>query len=219
MESRFHADLEQLKMIILHMASLTENALGKSVKALVDRNDTLVDEVLKGDHEINLLEVDVDRLCLRLLALDQPMARDLRFIVGSMRISVDLERIADQAVNIAQRARFLNARPPLPENHSIEELADTASDMLKLVISSFINRNADLAIDVCKMDDIADGLNYQILKEMMAYMSTEAPAVERSVQTIIAARCLERAADQATNIAESVIFMIKGVNIKHHCQQ
>jgi phosphate transport system protein len=219
MESRFHTDLEQLKMIILHMATLTEKALEKSVKALVERNDTLVDDVLKGDHEINLLEVDVDRLCLRLLALDQPMARDLRFIVGSMRISVDLERIADQAVNIAQRARFLNARPPLPQNHSVEELADTASDMLKSVISSFINQNAELAIDVCKMDDVADGLNYQILKEMMAYMSTEAPAVERSVQTIIAARCLERAADQATNIAESVIFMIKGVNIKHHCQQ
>jgi phosphate transport system protein len=219
MESRFHADLEQLKMIILHMATLTEKALEKSVKALVERDDDLVDDVLKGDNEINLLEVDVDRLSLRLLALDQPMARDLRFIVGSMRIAVDLERIADQAVNIAQRARFLNARPPLPPNHAIEELADTASDMLKSVISSFINQNADLAIDVCKMDDVADGLNYQILKEMMAYMSTEAPAVERSVQTIIAARCLERAADQATNIAESVIFMIKGVNIKHHCQQ
>ena len=219
MESRFHTDLEQLKMIILHMATLTEKALEKSVKALVERNDNLVEKVIKGDSEINLLEVDVDRLCLRLLALDQPMARDLRFIVGSMRISVDLERIADQAVNIAQKAKFLNARPPLPQNHSIEELADTASDMLKSVISSFINQNADLAIDVCKMDDVADGLNYQILKEMMAYMSTEAPAVERSVQTIIAARCLERAADQSTNIAESVIFMIKGVNIKHHCQQ
>jgi phosphate transport system protein len=218
MESRFHSDLEQLKMIILHMATLTEKALEKAVKALVERND-VADEVLKGDHEINLLEVDVDRHSLRLLALDQPMARDLRFIVGSMRIAVDLERIADQAVNIAQRAKFLNSRPPLPPNHAIEELAETASDMLKSVISSFINQNAELAIDVCKMDDVADGLNYRILKEMMAYMATEAPAVERSVQTIIAARCLERAADQATNIAESVIFMIKGVNIKHHCQQ
>jgi phosphate transport system protein len=219
MESRFHSDLEQLKMIILHMASLTEKALEKAVTALVERNNTLVAEVLKGDSEINLLEVDVDRHSLRLLALDQPMARDLRFIIGSMRISVDLERIADQAVNIARRAKFLNSRPPLPPNHAIEELADTAGDMLKSVISSFVNQNAELAFDVCKMDDIADGLNYKILKEMMAYMATEAPAVERSVQTIIAARCLERAADQATNIAESVIFMVKGVNIKHHCQQ
>jgi phosphate transport system protein len=147
------------------------------------------------------------------------MARDLRFIIGSMRIAVDLERIADQAVNIAQRAQFLNNRPPLPPNHAIEELADTAIDMIRSVISSFVNQNADLATDVCKMDDVADELNYRILKEYLAYMTTESPAVERSVQTIIAARCLERAADQATNIAESVIFIVKGVNIKHHCQQ
>ncbi|MFZ2447999.1 MAG: phosphate signaling complex protein PhoU [Syntrophobacteraceae bacterium] len=219
MESRFHSDLEQLKMTILHMATLTEKALEKSVKALVERNDELAEEVLKGDHEINLLEVDVDRHSLRLLALDQPMARDLRFIIGSMRIAVDLERIADQAVNIAQRAMFLTSRPPLPPNHAIEELSETSIDMLRSVISSFVNQNAELAMDVCRMDDVADDLNYKILKEMMAYMATEAPAVERSVQTIIAARCLERAADQATNIAESVIFIVRGVNIKHHCQQ
>ncbi len=219
MESRFHSDLEQLKMIIIQMATLTEKALEKAVKALVTRNDELVKQVVAGDQEINLLEVEVDRLCLRLLALDQPMARDLRFIIGSMRISVDLERIADQAVNIAQRARFLINRPPLRPNKEIQELADTAVDMLRSVISSFVNENAELAMDVCKMDDIADDLNYRILKDMLAYMSTEAPAVERSVQTIIAARCLERAADQTTNIAESVIFIVKGVNIKHHCQQ
>ncbi len=218
-ESRFHSDLEQLKMIILRMATLTEQALDKSVKALVERNDELAEEVLKGDQEINLLEVEVDRHSLRLLALDQPMARDLRFIIGSMRIAVDLERIADQAVNIAQRAIFLNSRPPLPSNEAIEELAETAIDMLRMVIGSFVNQNADLAMDVCKMDDAADDLNYRILKEMMAFMTTEAPAVERAVSTIIAARCLERTADQATNIAESVIFIVRGVNIKHHCQQ
>jgi phosphate transport system protein len=219
MESRFHSELEQLKMIILQMATLSEKAIEKSVRALVERNNDLVAEVVAGDREINLLEVEVDRSCLRLLALDQPMARDLRFIIGSMRIAVDLERIADQAVNIAQRARFLNSRAPLPPNHAIEELADTAIDMVRSVISSFVNQNADLATDVCKMDDVADELNYSILKDMMAYMTTEAPAVERSVQTILVARCLERAADQATNIAESVIFIVKGVNIKHHCQE
>jgi len=218
-ESRFHSDLEQLKMIILRMATLTEQALDKSVKALVERNDELAEEVLKGDQEINLLEVEVDRHSLRLLALDQPMARDLRFIIGSMRIAVDLERIADQAVNIAQRAIFLSSRPPLPSNEAIEELAETAIDMLRMVIGSFVNQNADLAMDVCKMDDAADDLNYRILKEMMAFMTTETPAVERAVSTIIAARCLERTADQATNIAESVIFIVRGVNIKHHCQQ
>ena len=102
MESRFHSELEQLKMTILQMATLTEAALEKSIKALVERNDDLAENVVKGDQEINLLEVEVDRHSLRLLALDQPMAKDLRFIIGSMRIAVDLERIGDQAVNIAQ---------------------------------------------------------------------------------------------------------------------
>ncbi|MGO8943043.1 MAG: phosphate signaling complex protein PhoU [Syntrophobacteraceae bacterium] len=218
MENRFHSDLEQLKMTILQMATLAEKALEKSLKALLERDDGLAKEVLDGDREIDLLEVEVDRHSLRLLALDQPMARDLRFIIGNLRIAVELERIGDQAVNIAQRALALNSRPPLPRNLAMEELGDTALDMLRTVISSFVNQDPDLATDVCKMDDIADDLNYRILRNALDYMANEAPAVQRSVETIIAARCLERAADQTTNIAESVIFMVKGVNIKHHCQ-
>ena len=218
MENRFHSDLEQLKMTILQMATLAEKALEDAIKALVERDDDLAKTVLDGDREINMLEVEVDRHALRLLALDQPMARDLRFIIGALRIAVELERIGDQAVNIAQRALALNRCPPLPGNLSIEELGYTALDMLRTVISSFVNQNADIATDVCKMDDLADSLNYRILKDALDYMTNEAPAVQRAVETIIAARCLERAADQATNIAESVIFMVKGVNIKHHCQ-
>jgi phosphate transport system protein len=219
MESKFHADLEKLKMTILQMATLAEEALEKSLKALVERDNNMAEAVFSGDKEIDLLEVEVDHHSLRLLALDQPMARDLRFIIGCMRIAVDLERIGDQAVNIAQRAQFLNSRPALPTNHAIEELAATALDMLRSVISSFVNQNTDLAMDVCKMDDVADELNYRILKDLLDYMATETPAVERAVQTIIVARCLERSADQTTNIAESVIFIVKGVNIKHRCQQ
>lgn len=219
MESRFHQEMEQLKLTILQMATLTEAAMEKAVKAFLERDPELAQEVIDGDREINLLEVEVDRYSLRLLALDQPMARDLRFIVGSMRIAVDLKRIGDQATNIAQRAIFLTKRPPLPPNPAMDELAQTALDMLKMVVSAFVKRNADLAVDVCRMDDTADELNYAILKQLLAYMITESPAIERSVQTIIVARCFERAADQATNIAESVIFMIKGVNIKHHCHQ
>jgi phosphate transport system protein len=219
MENKFHADLEKLKMTILQMATLAEEALEKSLRALVERDNSMAEAVFSGDKEIDLLEVEVDHHSLRLLALDQPMARDLRFIIGCMRIAVDLERIGDQAVNIAQRAQFLNSRPPLPTNHAIEELAATALDMLRSVISSFVNQNTDLAMDVCKMDDVADELNYRVLKDLLDYMATETPAVERAVQTIIVARCLERSADQTTNIAESVIFIVKGVNIKHRCQQ
>jgi phosphate transport system protein len=219
MESRFHSALEQLKMTVLKMGTLTEEAVEKSVKALVERENTLAEEVIAGDVEINLLEVEVDRHSLRLLALDQPMARDLRFIIGGMRIAVELERIGDHAVNIARRAQFLNSRPPLAPNHAIVKLADTALDMLRSVMSSFVNQNAELATCVCQMDDVADALNYQILEDSLASMTIAAPNVERCLQHIIAARCLERVADQATNIAESVIFMVKGVNIKHNCQQ
>jgi phosphate transport system protein len=219
METRFHSEMEQLRMTILQMAALAERALERAVKAMVERNIPLAKEVINGDQEVNLLEVAADKLCLRLLALDQPMAKDLRFIVGCMRIANDLERTADQAVNIAQRAVFLSSRPPLPPNPLLEQLADTALDMLKTVIAAFVNENAQQAADVCQMDDTADELNATVLKNLLDYMVNEVPAVERSVQTIIASRCMERVADQATNIAESVVFIIKGVNIKHHCEQ
>ena len=219
MESRFHQELEELRMLILQMSALTEKALEKSIKALLQRDVRLADEVVEGDREINMLEVAVDRQSLRLLALDQPMARDLRFIIGCMRIAVDLERIADQAVNIAQRAHFLSTRPPLPANPAMEQLGGVALDMFRMVLHAFVNDNSDQAREVCQMDDTADELNVTVLKDFLEYMGQDVPAVERSVQTIIAARCLERVADQATNVAESVIFISKGVNIKHHCQE
>lgn len=218
MESRFHQELEVLKMLILQMAALTERSLVNAIKALLDRDVKLAEKVISGDREIDMLEVDIDRQSLKLLALDQPMARDLRFIIGCMRIAVDLERVGDQAVNIAQRAQFLSNRPALPPNPIMEQLGETAIDMLKSVITAFINEDSDLAVEVCQMDDLADELNVTILRNLLEYMVNEVAAVERSVQHIIVSRCLERVADQATNIAESVIFIQKGVNIKHHCQ-
>ena len=218
MESRFREELEQLKMMILQMAALADSALEKAMRALFERDAELANEVIHGDQQINLLEVDIDRYSLRLLALGQPLARDLRFIVGCMRISVDLERVADQAVNVAESALFLSSRPPLPHNSNLEQLAETATDMLRTAIAAFVLGNADEARDVCQMDDTADELNVTILRGLLDYMVGEVPAVERSVQTIIAARSLERVADQATNIAESVIFVVQGVNIKHQSE-
>lgn len=219
MESRFFKEMDELKMTILQMAALTEEALGKGIRAFFCRDVELADEVIDGDHAINVLEVEADRQSLRLLALDQPLARDLRFIVGCMRISVDLERIADMATGIAKRAIFLTNRPPLPHNPALEQLAETAMDMLRTVIDAFAKQSVERAKDVCHMDDTADELNTIVLKSLLDYMVKESPAVERSVQTIIASRHLERIADQATNIAESVIFIVQGVNIKHHCEE
>jgi phosphate transport system protein len=219
MESHFHNELEKLKMTLIQMAALSERAIEKATRAFLERDVPLAEEVIANDKEIDLLEVDVDRQSLKLLALEQPMARDLRFIVGALRISVDLERVADQAVNIAQRVRFLSSRPPLPRNTVLEELAEASGDMLKKAISAFVNQDTNQAMEVCQMDDRVDDLNVMVLKNLIDYMMNEVPAVERSVQTIIVARCLERTADHATNIAESVTFIVKGLNIKHHCQR
>lgn len=216
---RFHQELEQLKIKVLQMAALTEEALGKSNQAFFERNSELAEEVIEGDQEINLIEVEIDRLVLKLLALDQPMARDLRFIIGCMRVCTNLERLADQAVNIAERALFLNQRPALPHQPLVEELAATSREMLKMVVSAFVDEDAALAGEVCEKDDTADDLNLKILRHLIQYMVDEIRAVERAVHIIIISRCLERAADLATNIAEAVIFIVEGVNIKHHCQR
>ncbi len=218
MKSHFHQQLEALRMTVLQMAAKTERAMERALKAFNERDEVLAQEVIDGDQEINELELEIDRLSLKLLALEQPMARDLRFIVGSIRMSIDLERIADQAVNIAQRAQYLWQRPPLEPVPALQRLADTAMDMLHVAVASFMNGNVNQARDVCQMDDEADEMNSRVLRTMLEYMVEESRTVERAVQTIIVARCLERVADQTTNIAENVIFIVDGVNIKHHCE-
>ncbi|MFP3869420.1 MAG: phosphate signaling complex protein PhoU [Syntrophobacteria bacterium] len=217
--SHFHQELEQLRLKVIHMAALTERALANALESLFQRNSELAGEVIGNDQHINSLELEIDRIVLKLLALDQPMARDLRFILGSMRACVNLERLADQAVNIAERALYLNQRAPLPHQPAVEQLATTSMDMLKTAISAFINQNPVQAEEVCRMDNEADELNVKILRHFIDYMVSEVRAVERAVHTIIIARCLERTGDLSTNIAEAVIFIVDGVNVKHHCQE
>jgi phosphate transport system protein len=214
--SRFHKELDQLKMKVLQMAALTEKALDRAIQALFERDSDLAQEVIDKDHDIDLLDVEVDKLILRLLALGQPVARDLRFIIGCMRVSINLERLGDQAVNIAERALELNHRPPLPPQPLLEQLATVSMDMFRKSIYSFVDGDADLARHVCEMDDRADDLNVQILRDSMDYMVSEVRIVQRAVLLIIISRCLERVADHATNICEALIFIVKGVDIKHH---
>ena len=215
---RYSQELDDLKLEVLRMAALTESALTKALRALFERNSDMAEEVVEGDQEIDLLEVEIDRRCLRLLALEQPMARDLRFIVGCVRVCVNLERIADQAVNVAERALYLNERPPLPHQPLVEQLATTSVDMLKRAVSAFNDGKSSLASEVCQMDDTADELNLKILKHFIDYIIDEVKSVDRAVNTIIISRCLERCADLATNVAEAVVFIVEGVEIKHYCQ-
>ncbi len=218
----FVKELEDLKLTILNMAALSRQALKNANTAYLERNDTLAQEVIDGDRRINALELEIDQKALKLLALEQPMAKDLRAILGTIKISNELERIADQAVNIAERTLFLSQYPPLEPVASLERLMETTDQMIDLAVSAFVDENADQAIKIRQMDDKADQYTLEILQAMILYMVKSTPATEkrilntrRSIQTIIISRCLERAADLATNIGEHVAFIVKGINIKH----
>ena len=217
-KAHFTAKLEELKMQVLRMAALGEKAINNAVKAYMDRDADLAEEVIRNDCGINDLEDTIDRLSLEMLALDQPMAIDLRRIVGSSRITVNLERLGDEAVNLAHRALFMSTRPPLPYNQRMELLAEKVRLMLSLALKAFVESDIALADKVCEMDNEADELAVKILKETLAQMVTETRVVERGVHAIMAARHLERVGDLATNVAESVIFIVEGDNVKHRCR-
>jgi phosphate transport system protein len=220
MEQRAHfvKKMDDLKVQVLRMSSMAETALQNSVKALAESNAELAEDIIMNDIKINELEYELDEYNLGLLALDQPMARDLRFIVGSMRISSNLERIGDQAVNLSHRAVFLSTRPPLPFNQLLDRMSTIAIEMVSKAVKAFADEDHVLAAEVCGMDNEADGLSVRILKGLIEDMVSETRIVERGVHLIMAASHLERIADQATNIAESVIFITQGVNIKHQCK-
>lgn len=219
MERRLQLELDELRIKVLEMAGHAEKALDKALNSLIERNTDLAQEVIDHDHEINALECTIDDHSLKMLALEQPVAVDLRVIVGSMRMIVNLERIGDEAVNIAERTLLLAHRPPLPFNHLLEEMANVCREMYKSAIKSYRDDDAEMAQRVCDMDVRANELDLSTIKKLIDYMLKESPAIERSVHTILASRSMERVADLSTNVAECVIFMVKGVDVKHHCNR
>jgi len=220
MEQRAHFSkkLDGLKVMVLRMAALSESAVHKAVKAYLENDSDLAESVIGDDDFINEMEDEIDNFSLELLALDQPMAVDLRTIVGAQRIVVNLERLGDEAVNLAHRAVFLSTRPPMPHNPKMESLANTAKTMLSNALKAYVDDDVALAGQVCRMDDKADDLNIAILRQMVSEMVAESRIVERGVHTIIGARHLERIADLATNVAESVVFVVEGTSLKHKCK-
>lgn len=219
MERHFDEELKELKEKVLKSAALAEEAIAKAVKSLVDRNAQLAEEVIKSDKPINMLEIEIDQLCMKLLALHQPAAEDLRFIASALRINTELERIGDEAVNIAERAVVLIKQPLLKPLIDIPRMASVSQKMLKDSIDAFINRNAGLARDVCKRDDEVDDLNGQLFRELLTYMMQDAKNIERAVELILVARHLERIADHTTNIGEDVVYIAEGKTIKHHIEE
>lgn len=218
-ETQFQKELEALKENLLKMATLVEETIHDAVQSLVKRDSDLANQIFQREKQINEMELIIDEMCLKLLALRQPMAVDLRFITSAMKIITDLERMGDQAVNIAERALSLNQEPQLKPYIDLPRMAEIAQSMVKDVLDAFVNRDVQLARSVCERDDLVDGLNDQVVRELLTYMMSDPKTIPRAVHLMIVARCLERIADHATNIAEDVIFMVAALVIKHHADE
>ena len=216
MQRHFDEELQQLKEKVLKMSSLVEESIATSVKALIDRDAPLAERVIKADNAIDTFEIEIDELSLRLLALYQPQAGDLRFIASAMKINNDLERIGDLAVNIAHRALDLMKVPPLKSLNDILQMANASQSMLKDSLNAFVNKDSRLAEDVCRRDDEVDNFNHQIFVKLLTDKLQNQGVVERAVDLILVAKNLERIADHSTNIAEDVIYIVDGKTIKHH---
>jgi phosphate transport system protein len=215
MQRHFHEELEALKQTLLAMGGLVEDQIRRVMQALTERNDVLAQEVIDRDRQVNAYDVEVDETCVNLLALHQPAAGDLRFITTAMKIVTDLERIGDQAVNIAQRALELNREPQLKPYIDLPRMAGRAQAMVKESLDAFVSRDTDLARRVCGADSEVDALKEQIFRELLTFMMQDARAIPRAIRLILISRFLERVADHATNIAEMVIYMVEGKMVRH----
>ncbi|MBI4698946.1 MAG: phosphate signaling complex protein PhoU [Nitrospirae bacterium] len=208
-------ELEHLKEMLLKMASLVEASIKNSVQSLVERDSDLARSVINGDPKINAFDVQIDEECIRLLALKQPMGKDLRFITTAMKITTDLERIGDNAVNISERALELNEEPILKPYIDIPRMSRISQGMVRNTINAFINEDKNLAREVIIRDDEVDDLNEAVWKELMHIMTHDPSTISRAVKITYVSKYIERIADHATNIAETVIYMIEGRIIRH----
>jgi phosphate transport system protein len=214
MERHFEREIETLRERLLVMGGLAETMIHKSVRALVDRDDALVESVLAHEEEMDLLCIEIDDRCFTLLALRQPMASDLRFLVAGIKINSDLERIGDQAVSIALRARQLITQPEVKPLIDIPRMARLAQEMVRRSLDAFVRRDTDLAKGVIDSDDEVDMLRDQVFRELLTYMMGDPSTIPRALALILTSRHLERIADHATNIAEDVIYMVRGEDVR-----
>ncbi len=208
-------ELKHLKGLLLQMAGLVETSIRDSIRSLTERDSGLANQVIKQDHKINTYDVKIDEECIRLLALKQPMGKDLRFITTAMKITTDLERIADNSVNIAERALELNEEPILKPYVDIPRMREVTQGMIRDAIDAFVNEDKGLALDVIMRDDEVDDLNSMVLKDLIFLMTQDPSTVYRAMKISYVSKYLERIADHATNIAEMVIYMVEGKIIRH----
>ena len=219
MARQFDLELDELRQNLLRMATMAETAVGKSILSLTNRNSDLAREVITDDITLNRMELAIEEQAFRLLALRQPLATDLRLTVAAMRIATELERIGDQAVNVAERALELNSRPPLQLPIDLKVMADMALGMVRTSIEAFVQQDPKLAIKVCQRDVEVDLLDDEYIQKILDCMIKESRWVTRLHHFIIIVRNLERIADLATNIAEDIVFIVEGRVIKHQCEE
>jgi len=214
----FHDELSELKVKLLTMSGEAQDALAASVEALLQRDAEKATQVIAGDAEVDALELEVEETVIRLLATQQPMARDLRFLMAAMKIANDLERVGDHAVNIAQSAERLLAHRPIAPEPEIVEMARQARTMLADALDAFVRGDPQAGRAICRRDDSVDALHHSVFRILLTHMMEDPHIIGAGMDLFLVSRNLERVADLATNIAEDVVFLVEGKSIKHHSE-
>ncbi len=214
----FIEELEQLKTKLLEMSSLVEAAIQRSISAVIHKDRGAAEEVFRNEARINEIEIEIDEFAINLLALQQPMAADLRLIVAALKINTDLERMGDLSVNIAQRARSLMEEPVIKPMIDIPHIAGLVQSMVRKSLDAFVTRDADLARSVLASDDGVDSLRTACYHELVSFMEKDPQNIRQALDLLAVTRNLERIADHSTNIAEDVLFLVKGVDVRHHAE-
>ena len=215
MHRKFDEQLAALKNKVVSMGDTAETMIRESMQALVERNESFIREVLKHEDALDHLQIEIDNRAIELMAIQSPVAFDLRFILMVARINTELERVGDLCVNICESTQLLLTEPPLKPLIDLPKMADTAERMVHQSLQAFLEGAPEKALQVIKADDEVDALNDQIFRELLTYMLSDPRNITRSISLILVARQIERIADHATNIAEEVIYLVKGEDIRH----
>jgi phosphate transport system protein len=219
MAQHLQREIDKLKKEILGLGALVENSVQMAVRAIDDRNSTLAEKVVKADLEIDQAEVNLEENCLKILALHQPVAIDLRFIIAVLKINNDLERIGDLAVNIAERVRFITLQPSIKIPYDFQGLAEKTSWMLRSSLDSLVKLDTSIASQVCAADDVVDAINREMYDLVTSAIKAHPEHVDALIPYLSVSRYLERIADHATNISEDVIYMVDGVIARHRTEE
>ena len=215
----FDEELEQLKAKLLEMSALVESAIYRSIQGVVDKNADLAEQVIKNEARINQLEIEIDDLAISLLALQAPLAADLRLVTAAIKINNDLERMGDLSVSIAESALALVKEPVIRALIDIPHIAGLAQGMVRKALDAFVNRDPELARSVLASDDAVDNMRTASYHELISFMEKNPSQISQALYLLSTVRNLERIADHATNIAEDVLFLVKGIDVRHHNEE